>query len=219
MYVCICTSLWFDAFFFRVLLSDLHNPLRPNWKSLCQPAVLPLTTEYWPTRDELKLYSEYNHTLALVLDQNDYNNNMQALLDELICHRQAQDYQHCVSELCPPAKPGTVVYYFSLRNQIHTLTWSKALDTISVQRLIHNRVVNKAQERLLDKFPYNYYLWSPHQGEFLKVSRDMERSCDDPPWSYADNVLCDAHASTNLKDGLKYRTNQSVTRMQTCTQP
>ena len=59
----------------RCLPADLHNPLRPNWKSLCQPAVLPLTTDYWRAQAELRLnYSEYNHTLVLVQNQNDYNN-------------------------------------------------------------------------------------------------------------------------------------------------
>jgi hypothetical protein len=186
-------------------LDHLHNPLRPNWKSLCQPAVLPLTTDYWPSPLELrKDYSEYNHTLALVQNQNDYNNDMSALLEEMICQRQAQDYQHIVSDQVPTPKPGTVVFYFSLRNQIHTITWNRAQNIIDVRRHIHKRVL---LDRAIVKFPYEYSLWSPHVRAFLRVRRDMEPSCDDPMWSNADNVLCDAHSSADLSDGLKYRRN------------
>jgi len=230
--------------------------------------VLPLTTDYWPAQAELRLnYSEYNHTLVLVQNQNDYNNgglsakggregrtgggethaarlegrrrgkrgkrktsgslslsaraprrcpliapDMSALLEEMICQRQAQDYQHIVSDLVPPAKPGTSVYYFSLRNQVHAITWDKRSNTIDVRRHIHKRVI---QDRKLVKFPYSYFLYSAHTGSFVNVQRDMEPNRDDPPWSYADNVLCDAHFyADDLSEGLKYRRIQSVAARQ-----
>ena len=187
-------------------LDHLHNPLRPNWKSLCQPAVLPLTTEYWPAQTELRRdYSEYNHTLVLVQNQNDYNNEMAGLLEEMICQRQAQDYQHIVSDLIPRPKPGVQVFYFSLRNQVHIISWDTRTASIDVRRHIHKRVI---QDRKLVKFPYEYFLWSPHTASFLPVQRDMEPNRDDVPWSYADNVLCDNLFHTEeLDERIKYRRN------------
>lgn len=38
----------------------------PNWKSLCQPAILPLTTDYLPTPEQLRRdYTEGFYTLML----------------------------------------------------------------------------------------------------------------------------------------------------------
>lgn len=145
--------------------------------------------------------------------------DMSALLEEMICQRQAQDYQHIVSDLVPAAKPGTAVFYFSLRNQVHTITWDKRSNSIDVRRHIHKRVIQ--DRRRLVKFPYSYFLWSAHTSSFVNVQRDMEPNRDDPPWSYADNVLCDAHFyADDLSEGLKYRRIQSVTAcLPTRTQP
>jgi hypothetical protein len=66
----------------------------PIWKSLCQPAILPLTTDYLPSREVLeKNYTESFYTLTLP-DSDDpiakhYSCDMD-LLEELICQRIAQ---------------------------------------------------------------------------------------------------------------------------------
>jgi hypothetical protein len=190
-------------------LDHLHNPLRPNWKSLCQPAVLPLTTDYWPSATELRLnYFEYNHTLALVHNQNDYNNNTAALLEEITCQRQAQDYQHIVSDEIPLPKNASsqTVMYFSLRNQVHQITMDKRTNTIDVRRHVHKRVIQDLQ---LVKFPYAYFLWSPHANAFLPVRREIEPNRDEMKWSEADSLLCDKY-SAELTEEMKYRRNQSV---------
>jgi hypothetical protein len=42
-----------------------HSP-GPNWKSLCQPAILPLTTDYLPSSDMLtRDYTEGIYTITL----------------------------------------------------------------------------------------------------------------------------------------------------------
>ena len=70
---------------------------QPNWKSLCKPAMLPLTVDYLQSAEELRLnYVEYNYTLTL----SDEHDN-EALLEEIICQRQAQDYQNV--QLSAPA--------------------------------------------------------------------------------------------------------------------
>ncbi|KYR02324.1 DEP domain containing protein [Tieghemostelium lacteum] len=68
------------------------NPFLPNWKSLCEPASLPITTDYFPNEKELKAkYFEYVHSLSP--DDDEYVNNIEALLKELISQRLAQGYQ------------------------------------------------------------------------------------------------------------------------------
>ena len=67
-----------------------------NWKSFCKPAILPLTTDYIPTANELNsanLYMQYPHTLSLIPDENDFGNEPAHLLQELLSQRLAQDFQ------------------------------------------------------------------------------------------------------------------------------
>lgn len=191
-------------------------------------------------------YFEYNHTLALLQNQNDYNNSLSqlfifhtsrgierasrpylvtdihfslrfvclisdtgALLEEVICQRIAQDYQHIVSDEIPLPKDAknVTVMYFSLRNQVHQITMDKRTNTIDVRRHVHKRVF---QDHLkLVKFPYSYFLWSPHTASFVGVQRDIEPNRDELKWSDADNLLCDRY-SQDLTEAMKYRRNQSV---------
>ncbi|KAF9375803.1 vacuolar membrane-associated protein iml1 [Podila verticillata] len=70
------------------------------WRGLMSPASLPLTTDYFPTREELQeLYSEYIHTISpsetSSYHENDYERlvRAQTLRKELIYHRLAQGFQ------------------------------------------------------------------------------------------------------------------------------
>ena len=78
-----------------------------NWKSFCKPAILPLTTDFMPSANELNsanLYAQYPHTLSLIPDENDFGNEPAHLLQELLSQRLAQDFQIVVWK--------TVIYYF-----------------------------------------------------------------------------------------------------------
>jgi DEP domain-containing protein 5 len=76
-----------------------------NWKSLTTPACLPLTTDFFPTDDELKqLYSENTYTVTPADDANPYQDDsanemerVEALLVELISQRLSQGFQLIVS--------------------------------------------------------------------------------------------------------------------------
>ncbi|KAF9585086.1 vacuolar membrane-associated protein iml1 [Lunasporangiospora selenospora] len=71
------------------------------WRGLMSPASLPLTTDYFPSNDELQeLYSEYIHTISPSEDSNSYGESDQErriraknLMKELIYHRLAQGFQ------------------------------------------------------------------------------------------------------------------------------
>ena len=316
----------------------------PNWKSLCKPAMLPLTTSFLQPLEELHspLYVQYNYACTLS-EQHDN----EALLEEIICQRQAKDYQyiittptqqhhahissashsphspatlssvaplhsaqasvrmlspsaadtrsspsrslpsplasifrvasppsssplsppfsllpptsapapplppprfnlalaaarrraahgklHCEAEtdkgsavspsspfpssspsIAPPSfsssasspsasRPSSpLVYYFSLRHQVHALSYDPARSTISVTRYVLKREVDAAA-RLL-RVPYHYYLYSPLTGSFLSCDRLIEPNRDDLDWNYADQKLAGQH--DDYEDKLKYR--------------
>jgi hypothetical protein len=70
----------------------------PNWKSLVTPAILPLTTDYFPSPKELRdSYAESFYTLTLPstspFDSVPKYNNHDELLIEMICQRLACDFQ------------------------------------------------------------------------------------------------------------------------------
>ena len=334
---------------------------QPSWKSLCKPALLPLTVDYLQSSDELnKHYFEYNYTLTLPDD-----NSIESLMEEIICQRQAQNYQNVTGPIqqlhphglghaptsgstsasslsphspslalspsspapapppvhkplinlaeaaakrraqhaaarCmlapapqmsntsnmhltptndpssvsttaithappkarsplisrkdsfrfpppslssspsrslfpsalspplthpslspPPSSPNSslpptsspssghssapsaapLVYYFSLRNQIHRLSYDSSTRTISVRRYVHKRVLINALQ--LISVPYRYYLYSPLTGGFIACDRDIEPARDDLDWNYADQLL--AQQAEQYDDTLKYR--------------
>jgi hypothetical protein len=74
----------------------------PNWKSLCKPAILPLTTDKFATQHELSGgdYVEYPNTLFLNMPADasglESANNV---LCEMLCQRLAADYQHVVNPM------------------------------------------------------------------------------------------------------------------------
>ncbi|KAG0353832.1 vacuolar membrane-associated protein iml1 [Podila minutissima] len=70
------------------------------WRGLMSPASLPLTTDYFPTKEELQeLYSEYIHTISPSEASSYHENDQERLIraqnlrKELIYHRLAQGFQ------------------------------------------------------------------------------------------------------------------------------
>ncbi|KAG9067913.1 vacuolar membrane-associated protein iml1 [Linnemannia hyalina] len=88
----------------NLIRSDVYTDGLSNteaWRGLMSPASLPLTTDYFPSKEELQdLYSEYIHTISLSEDWGSYGANDQQrrikatnLMKELIYHRLAQGFQ------------------------------------------------------------------------------------------------------------------------------
>lgn len=80
-----------------------------HWKSLTTPACLPLTTDYFPSQEELaKLYSHYMYTVSASEDTNLYqagdrnlseHKKTENLLIEMLSQRLAQGFQIIVDNL------------------------------------------------------------------------------------------------------------------------
>ncbi|KJE97524.1 hypothetical protein CAOG_010136 [Capsaspora owczarzaki ATCC 30864] len=77
--------------------SDANEPHSPNWRSLCSPGCLPITTDFFPTESDLvNLYHTYAYSMSLETDEaadSIYDNNSEAMMRELISQRLAQGFQ------------------------------------------------------------------------------------------------------------------------------
>jgi hypothetical protein len=184
-------------------IDEFNSSLRPNWRALCRPAILPLTTDYFPSQAELiDKYYEYTYSLALVRNDNDYANSGKKLLNELICQRQAQDYQSIVAtQIALEQRDTLLTHYLSLRNQVHRITLDLTTNQIDVKRYVHKRIINDLK---LIKFHYNYHIYSDWTHSFQLIQRfHIEPSTDRLDWNYADNLL--AGVNDKFKETLKYR--------------
>lgn len=87
----------------------------PNWNSLTQPAILPITIDFHPPQQELNDPSKYNFKYyAVTLDAMDLSNygSHADLLMEMVRQRLIQDFQLVPSNILNRNKPdrkGTVV--------------------------------------------------------------------------------------------------------------
>ena len=62
-----------------------------NWKSLCQPAILPLTTDYVPPLKMMERSYDVNNFYQLLVDKNESPFlTPEDLMQELICLRLSQ---------------------------------------------------------------------------------------------------------------------------------
>lgn len=82
----------------------------PNWKSLCQPAVLPLTVDYHPAQKELsdeRKYQFNHYEIRLdAMDRSYYKDHSELLL-ELVTQRLIQDFQAVPQEIVQASNQGT----------------------------------------------------------------------------------------------------------------
>ncbi|KAL9648538.1 hypothetical protein ABK040_012652 [Willaertia magna] len=70
-----------------------HFLLHMNWRGLIEPACLPLSTDYFPDH-ALKILNDFDLHTHSVYDTNDiYQNNIGALVRELVCQRLHQGFQ------------------------------------------------------------------------------------------------------------------------------
>jgi hypothetical protein len=64
----------------------------PNWKSLSQPAILPLTIDYYPPPQELNTFLIRLWDIELDVEGSNYKNHTELMM-EMIRQRLTQDYQ------------------------------------------------------------------------------------------------------------------------------
>jgi hypothetical protein len=195
------------------------DPNGPHWKSLTEPASLPLTSDYFPTTELNKQFVEYPHTLALLPDDNVYQNNTDELLKELISQRLSRGYQLV---LTPADSTGTtnsaglapwtsgmnvttsssktiVTCYLSRGQYFHKLTY----DPTGSHNIEVKRYQQKQAQQSSKVFPYKYCLW--HEFEQRYVQKDLDiyhQSGAAYNWNYTDQLVCGYYSA--LIESIKY---------------
>ncbi|RLN93174.1 hypothetical protein BBJ28_00009584 [Nothophytophthora sp. Chile5] len=176
----------------------------PNWTSLTSPAVLPLTTDYFPAPKELhQRYTEafYTLTLPTAMGQTatvgcvpSYRSHDELLI-EMICQRLARDFQLVSSCDSTAALAGNAssaedrqrVYHLSMGHRIHQLIYDAERQTIEVKRFVQREPRDPEAAHAM----YNYSLWveltqsfQPHQQLFHRYPQPEDN------WNALDNLLC-----------------------------
>ncbi|GMF29501.1 unnamed protein product [Phytophthora lilii] len=176
--------------------------LGPNWTSLTSPAILPLTTDHFPSPQELRQgYTEAFYTLTIpttatqTIECVPRYRNHDELLIEMICQRLARDFQlvsSCDSTASlmgsePSPESRRRVYHLSMGHRIHQLIYDAERQTVEVKRFVQR----EPHDPEVAYTSYNYSLWvgltqsfQPHQQIFHRYPQPEDN------WNALDNLLC-----------------------------
>ncbi|KAH7479887.1 DEP domain-containing protein [Phytophthora ramorum] len=178
--------------------------LGPNWTSLTSPAILPLTTDHFPSPQELRQrYTEAFYTLTIptaatqapTIECVPRYRNHDELLIEMICQRLARDFQlvsSCDSTASLMGSESTPesrrrVYHLSMGHRIHQLIYDAERQTVEVKRFVQR----EPHDPEAAYASYNYSLWvdltqsfQPHQQTFHRYPQPEDN------WNALDNLLC-----------------------------
>lgn len=132
----------------------------PMWKSLCQPAILPLTIDYFPSPQELEDVEAYQFTpyqLTLQGMEHTHYESHRELLMEMVRQRITQDFQ-----VVPPSvlsasnavSEGDIQHTLSMGHRIHVLTYDSQSDTVDVK--LYRAITGDDKP-----FTYHYFVYSP----------------------------------------------------------
>jgi hypothetical protein len=146
----------------------------PKWNSLCTPASLPITTDSFPSNDELlELYQEYTYSVS----PNDESGldfpSARLLLSEMISLRLSQGFQvvhsHYPNAMGHSAQSSDTENsqeetYLSMGHHVHKIS------VMSEQTVEVKRYVRKL-DYLTRSIKYKYHLWNKDERKyFLKAT-------------------------------------------------
>lgn len=193
------TSRWchlFDSFNFT------YQGLRPNWKAQSKPASLPLTTERLPSALELQTeYLQYPYLLTIRQINKKISEVTLGTLEEMICQREAENFQVIESESISKDPPNLVTVHLTRHHEYHKLQFDKMNRQIQVVRYIHK--LNVKSRGL--SIPYRYFLWSPCLLSFLAVDRDIcARDNSEFDWNVCDETICGMDVDFEKQETLNY---------------
>lgn len=189
-----------------------------KWKSLCTPASLPLTTEHFPTAEQLA--TEYQESPYVISQNSDYElmetGNREALVRAMIAHRLTQGFQIAVGRKVAEAtqgrggqagvydknymgKPGSSCF-MSRGSQIHQLICDEEYN-VEVKRYIR-KPTTAITTRTGDSDEYTNYIKTMLKPNYLPVKASFRQPVSDYNWNYADQYI--GGYEDDLKDQLRY---------------
>jgi Vacuolar membrane-associated protein Iml1/Domain found in Dishevelled, Egl-10, and Pleckstrin (DEP) len=193
-------------------ISHDEEQLFTNWNSLCCPACLPLTIEYFPSPEELsEFFQEYTYTVSPAIDEHSLvskldHQKIEYLLIELISQRLAQGFQLVVSSTLDPKqtsvglhlskpkmskeiKQGELFsiskpYFLSLGDHVHRLFYDASGNNVEVKRYTRRLNYNS------DPIPYQCFVWSQRMDGFKSRSVTFSYpALSTYNWNYLDHLI------------------------------
>eukprot|EP01124_Arcella_intermedia_P036612 TRINITY_DN9625_c0_g1_i1.p1 TRINITY_DN9625_c0_g1~~TRINITY_DN9625_c0_g1_i1.p1 ORF type:complete len:1189 (-),score=301.58 TRINITY_DN9625_c0_g1_i1:69-3581(-) len=151
-----------------------------HWRSLCEPACLPLTTSYFPPEDKIRrCHKEFSQTLNLADYPYIYKESQQ-LVKELILQRLAQGYQLCVGTSYEQDASTTCM---SIGRYYDVITEDNGRITIKSLR--------KYKGSSNTSYTYQYALWTPYSSHYLPMSLSVHyEPRNSEEWTHLYQVLC-----------------------------
>lgn len=165
-----------------------------NKKSLTQPAILPMTTDFIPSAKDIKTYYEIQSGYSLSICAYD---SLENLVTEMVCQRLSMEYQLVegydpdeYAKLSPDLKDkssfmtsfrrnASQMHILSMGHRIHLLIFDgRGQGEIVVTRYLSKRGTNTLNT--YDK--YRFDVWSPHVKKFLTVT---QKFCQYPEPEFA----------------------------------
>lgn len=177
-----------------------------KWKSLCSPAALPLTTEHFPTAEQLQ--TEYAES-PYVISQNEDESarDRSELVREMIAQRLAQGFQIVVGQAVADAtsnrggdpnvfddnymRGGGASVFMSMGPQIHQLICDEHYN-VEVKRYVRKPTTMTVGQNG-EKQDTDVYVYKPHIRTVLGDTY-VEREVRFPPpqeynWNYVDQFI------------------------------
>jgi hypothetical protein len=178
-----------------------------KWRSLCFPALLPLTSDYIPGPKELKAhYTESFY--SVMLPERDENNGIvfrdyRELVMEMVAQRFSQDFQLVTTEDADGGaadQANATVFRLSMGHRIHEIVYNEETQTIDVKRYLQ-KVTSRSD---VDIMEYRYALWSPVTDGFLSVSQEFRKYPQvEYQWNHLDQLICGY--TGDMSEGTRYK--------------
>ncbi|KAK6350229.1 vacuolar membrane-associated protein iml1 [Orbilia brochopaga] len=186
------------------------RPLRVStmkWKSLCSPAALPLTTEYFPTLEQLaNEYSESPYVIAQNDDDDveEISRNRKELVREMVSQRLSRGFQIVVGAAVQEATVGRVgepdifamnymgkassSVYMSMGPHIHQLICDEEYN-VEVKRYARKPSPQKNGTAGLQPIKYNASVRTVHSDTYQPLTVIFKPPQYDYSWNYVDRYI------------------------------
>eukprot|EP00002_Diphylleia_rotans_P026218 TRINITY_DN5217_c0_g1_i1.p1 TRINITY_DN5217_c0_g1~~TRINITY_DN5217_c0_g1_i1.p1 ORF type:complete len:1497 (+),score=312.24 TRINITY_DN5217_c0_g1_i1:47-4537(+) len=167
--------------------APLLDAMPVSWKSLVEPAALPLTTDYFPSPSELSTYTSYVYNISLAdapENPTKYREKMEALFPELVLQRLAHDFQIVVQpENRSHHAGGKQSVCMSLSDSYHVLTLDPTNQNIDIKKYLRSKYPD-------DRINYAYTLLYPHESRpVIRQAVFQKRGLNDYNWNHLDHLV------------------------------
>lgn len=211
------------------------DDFRLNWKSLAQPAILPLFTDYLPDVIELQRDYDVVNDYNVILDPGEKSfAKFEELVSELVNQRLIQEFQLIINvnkeayQSYSRSKEVTltttkkVPQNYLLRpdedkkkeiiNHFYILTMGHRIQCFdyTVDKKPQVRVTQYRSKNAVNddesSFTYHYEIWVPQIQEFQTMTQTFYQFPNpEYKWSKTDNILCGAVPYDGVDDGTKVK--------------